>query len=287
MASEETKNVPFETLVLGPGGAKGYLHLGALALLHKHRLLSHVKNYIGVSIGAIVSLLLVCGYSPIDIITIAIKIDLFSSLSLMRVWNNLKKRMGLLSIHPMRHILEKLVQRKFKTVPTLEELYHHTGLTFTIVTNNISKSHGAEYLNYKNSPKLSCVEAVIMSANVPFLFLNYKYQDGLYIDGATVNPYPVDITPGDRSVLGLYLDNEDEKQSSSSASAYLFRVIQSPIREIYRRNREQAKHAHHLCLLGKTHDTLGISLTIQERALMILDGYGQAYDYVKEKGLLT
>ena len=57
-----------DIIVLGPGGSKGYIQLGALLRLELDNLLSNVVQYVGCSVGAIISLLMVVGYSANDII---------------------------------------------------------------------------------------------------------------------------------------------------------------------------------------------------------------------------
>ena len=57
---KESKSLwPPEVIVIGPGGCKGFLELGALLYLEKEGYLRSVKTYAGVSVGAVISLLIV------------------------------------------------------------------------------------------------------------------------------------------------------------------------------------------------------------------------------------
>jgi len=52
-----------DIVILGPGGIKGFLELGVLYALQNNNLLENVHTYVGVSVGSIISLLLVCGFA--------------------------------------------------------------------------------------------------------------------------------------------------------------------------------------------------------------------------------
>src|SRR5665648_189955 len=70
-----------DIIVLGSGGVKGFLHLGALCALKEYHMLDHVKTYVGVSVGAIVALLCVIGYNISEIIVFANETSLFNDFS--------------------------------------------------------------------------------------------------------------------------------------------------------------------------------------------------------------
>ena len=70
-----------DVLVLGPGAIKGFYMLGGLSKLEHNGYLSNVKVWVGVSIGSVISLLLICGYSIKEIIEIAINTDILSEMN--------------------------------------------------------------------------------------------------------------------------------------------------------------------------------------------------------------
>jgi len=61
----------FKTVVLSGGGTKGLLILGALQYYYEKSYynMDEVVTYCGTSIGSVISLLLICGYPPLDIFT--------------------------------------------------------------------------------------------------------------------------------------------------------------------------------------------------------------------------
>ena len=59
-------NKIYDTLVLSGSSIKGFAFLGALQYLYENNKLN-IDNYIGTSAGAIISYLLIIGYTPIEI----------------------------------------------------------------------------------------------------------------------------------------------------------------------------------------------------------------------------
>src|SRR6056297_3123288 len=85
-----------ELIVLGPGGVKGFLELGSLLVLEKWGWLDNVHTFVGVSVGAIISLLLICGYKVSEIIAEAADANIFQDMSTVR-FSDIKGNVGLVS----------------------------------------------------------------------------------------------------------------------------------------------------------------------------------------------
>ena len=72
-------------LVLGPGGIKGFAILGCLALLEDNGLFNETDTYCGVSIGALICLLMVAGYEIREIIGKAALLDIFKGMLILDI----------------------------------------------------------------------------------------------------------------------------------------------------------------------------------------------------------
>ncbi len=68
-----------ETLIVGSGGTKGFLFIGALEVFNEKGILKNVKKYVGVSVGSIISLYMILGFTTLEILNKAIDLDLFKS----------------------------------------------------------------------------------------------------------------------------------------------------------------------------------------------------------------
>jgi len=195
-----------EVLVLGPGGMKGFLELGTLYFLEEKNFFSEVTTFVGVSVGAIISLMMVCGYKVIEIIAESADTNIFNDLSSVSL-RDTQDKLGLVSSAPIKRKLVKMVLKKFGYIPNLKQLYEITGLKLVCVTANLDKET-AEYMSYETEPHLPVVDAVMYSMNIPIIFYKLKYMGCVYVDGALANPYPVDIfDDGKTAILGLYIES--------------------------------------------------------------------------------
>lgn len=276
-----------DILVLGPGGAKGFLELGALLKLHKINFLNRVHTYVGCSIGAVICLLLTCGYSPTEIISCALDADIFHDITTFRL-TDVKDNIGLISNHRIRQILIDKLEYKFGFVPTLNQLYLATGLKYVAVTLNLDKD-STEYLSYQTEPDLCCVEATLLSMNIPFLFYKLKYKGCTYIDGAFGNPYPIDIYDnGSVNILGIYISSTHpiiQESSDTNILRYLYKVIHSSMNQIKLRIQKScSNHCKHIGLYSPSLDTTGLTFDDKLKAKMLTIGYNEAESFLVQLG---
>ena len=274
-----------EILVLGPGGIKGFLELGALHILESKGLLTNVNTFVGVSVGAIISLLIVSGYSITEIIAEAADADIFNDLSSVSV-KDTREKLGLVSSAPIKRKLLKNVIEKFGYVPTLSQLFRSTGLKLVCVTANLDKER-PEYMSYETEPDISCVDAVMYSMNIPIIFYKLKYKGCVYVDGALGNPYPLDqYDDGNTNILGIYIESTcrtDHEPADSTTTMYFHKIIHFTMSELRRRIiKACSERCKHLCLPSKIVDSTGLSIDADLKAAMILSGYECGSKFIKE-----
>jgi predicted acylesterase/phospholipase RssA/Txe/YoeB family toxin of Txe-Axe toxin-antitoxin module len=289
-------------LVIGPGGIKGLKVLGFLSTLEDAGLLEYVDTYGGVSIGAIISLLIICGYEIREIIGEASKFDIFKELGAFNFKSVIENK-GLISNEPSRKILTQLVINKFGNVPSLKNLYMRTGKSFTTVTLNATDEK-CVLMDPFTHPDVSCVDATMFSMNIPFLFYQLVYRGKIYVDGALANPYPVDyFDDGNTNILGIYMKTSntgspspvyhhvpgtiiqkiDEPSVQISMGTYALKVIHSLMDQ--RRNhiiQNSSVRCKHVCLQTTIIDSVGYSVTIEDKALMLVEGFNEGKDFISQ-----
>lgn len=274
-----------DVLVLGPGGVKGFLELGALILLESEGLLRNVTSYAGVSVGAIIALLLVAGYTVTEVIADAVDTNLFQDLSSIDL-EHVKANVGLISNRAVKEKLISRLEEKFGILPNLEQLYLITGLEFMCVTMNLSKCR-AEYISRHTKPSMGCVDAVMLSMNIPLIFYKLKYQGCVYIDGAFANSYPIDqYDDGTRNILGIYIATEAADRTIPEdfpIPMYLYKIIDcSMVENRERIIRAASSRCRHLKLFSQTIDTLGLTMDIKTKSQLVLHGYQMAKEFVEQ-----
>jgi len=274
-----------EVLVLGPGGMKGFLELGTLYFLEEKNFFSEVTTFAGVSVGAIISLMMVCGYKVIEIIAESADTNIFNDLSSVSL-RDTQDKLGLVSSAPIKRKLVKMVLKKFGYVPNLQQLYEITGLKLVCVTANLDKET-AEYMSYETEPHLPVVDAVMYSMNIPIIFYKLKYMGCVYVDGALANPYPADIfDDGKTAILGLYIESAsktDSEPTNSTTTMYIHKLIHFTMTQLRNRIIEScSEKCKHICLPTEIIDTAGLTIDAHVKADMIVKGYCIAQKFLEE-----
>ncbi len=279
----------YNVLVLGPGGNKGCVELGALEYVEMTQRLGRLDVIVGVSIGAIIGLLKVCGYNAASILEYAISTNMLDMSNLIPSMSQILVHQGIFSNISFEHKLTDYVKAKFGFVPTLLQLYNATGILYTTVVTNVTvtKDHPIqmpEYFNYKTEPHLSCVTAALMSANIPGLFSKTEYKNGIYVDGALGNPYPVDIydNPGN-NILGISIISLPFSGGKNMVD-YMVQSINAPISQLRERIKGAASNrVTHLFIQIEMNDALGFMADENLKKEMFILGFKSAKDFY-EKG---
>lgn len=267
-----------EVLVLGPGGIKSLLILGALFRLNQEpSLLSNVKTYIGVSAGSLISLLLVAGYSIEEIVIEAVGEDLLRDLAVINFSG--QETMGLIEHTKIRERLNSKIKNKFGKILTLKQLYLATGLTYISVSSNLTQGT-PYYFSWESDPDLSCVEAALFSMNIPFLFQKLNYQGCLMVDGALTDPCPVLYKDDkERDILAISLTSY---QAGEGLLKYFNMVIQAPMSRLKQLSLEKmSNRCRHIDIECPTLDTLGFSLDAKAKAELLVLGYKKGEEFLK------
>ena len=158
----------YTRLVLSGGETKGLAQLGALHYFWENGQLGHqtITHYAGASVGSLITLLLVCRYSPFEIWTHVYGVDSFFSLQFPDSPTSLFNSYGLMSVDGVIGKVRELVESRYGTIPTMLELYEDTEKMFVVSVTNLTERH-VEYCSYLSTPGLSCLDAVRASCSIP------------------------------------------------------------------------------------------------------------------------
>jgi predicted acylesterase/phospholipase RssA len=291
-------NIPFDTVVLSGGGTKGLYTLGALHYYYEQKryIPSEVETYIGTSVGSAISVLLVCGYLPMEIFRELYMMDSFfdvrhDNISFLDVVKNVFKNMGLLPIDSLILKIEKLIIAKLGEVPTLERLYEITKKKLICVVTNVTERK-VEYFNHENHPNLKCTDAVKMSCNIPLVFQKIRYNGCYYVDGAMLNNFAIDYADKKTNrILGIYLPNHDPP-SDESFGGYLGHIIISMQDEMNRvRLRNIEDNVTIVVIYSEKNDgMIEVNISSNKKMGMFLDGIKAAKikdteEYIRVEGI--
>ena len=197
----------YDELILSSGSVKACIFIGGLTELNKVFPLHNFKYMTGCSAGSILITLLNIGYTLNELkeVLLNIDFDFFQEFKLKNFFNNC----GFDSGNKIENLLKAFFLNKNISVDiTFNELYIKTNMTLTLNTVNITKGI-VEYNNYINSPNMSVLLALRMSMNIPVIYPPISYNDNLYVDGALLDPYPINYIKNTRKIGFVIYDIEE------------------------------------------------------------------------------
>lgn len=271
----------YDSVVLSGGGSKGLCQLG---LLHRYvesgkLVLEKINVYAGTSIGSMIALLLVCGYTPMEIFQEIHSIKSFFNVNDNQGFWEIFRNFGLASIDTFSKHIENMVARKFEGyIPTLEELYEKTGKLLLIVVTNVTKMR-KEVFSHISSPRLKCTDAMKMSCNLPLLFTRIRYRGCYYVDGGLVCNVALNEIPGTcKRTLCLVTMGTDATSKDMSFMNYLFRLVILPINQITHLNCQRRPHLDTTMIVMTFNNVPILDLTMDDDAKMnmFMLGYTRA-----------
>jgi NTE family protein len=209
----------YDTLILAGNSTNAVVTLGALQYLYDNGLMNNIKNYVGVSSGAILSTLLLIGYKPLELLTYLCVEKIFKKMIHFNISNILLLRKPLMTFDPIEKILEILITEKIGFVPTIkaaEELFCKK-IVFTSYNLTDDKE---EYITSEKYADMSIINGIRMSSTFPLIFEPFKYGGKLYLDGGLFNNFPLEY--GENltitKCIGIVTNNPQKKYSEEMSN---------------------------------------------------------------------
>lgn len=234
--SVDFNNFPgtFKRLVISGGGPRGLATLGALHYIHENNGLEHIEEFWGTSVGSVISLLLLIGYTPFEAFHQFFMLEHFADPSALDIQSILEESAFCpieIFGNKIRHFVEKKLGKGAD--PTFFELYAQFGKKIHIIGTNTDTMRG-ECFDVDTQPLMSIIEAVEISCDLPYIFTKKKYQGHTYVDGGFINNYPVNMADdGDTYCLGVCVFG-DMTVSGSDYIGWIYRLLHIPIMELHR-----------------------------------------------------
>jgi NTE family protein len=157
-------------LALGSGGLRGLAHVGVLKVLERENI--PIDYIAGCSIGSLIGALYSVGLDPDTILKLA---------------KNLKRRHWLDFIMPKMGIISGERVLAMMRLLTRNKRFCELNTPLAVVATELSS--GKEVIFTEGE----VAQAVRASISVPGIFVPYKIDDMLLVDGAVLNPTPIDL----------------------------------------------------------------------------------------------
>ena len=278
--------IPPRKLVLSGGGIRVTAHVGALKGLNDKGYLRFIREYIGVSAGALLSTLFVIGYTIQQIEKLCMELDF----SVIRNFDpadalDVLEKYGLDS----GENLEKLVHSVFrvKGVPidlTFEQAVQRDMPLLRIFATDLNTCSFIEF-SAKKTPDTPIIFALRASMCIPLYFnpIQDPRTKHLLVDGGVIANYPIDYLTEDEQEESIGLKFNDvitTVESHESLIVFLNQLLAASFVSMKKSNRHYNKTITIPC--GE-YPSWNFEASKEDRKLLYDIGYKAANDYMKLK----
>lgn len=214
----------YKVLVLSGGSTKGFAQLGALH--HFRNNISEIDTFVGTSIGAIISYMLILGYPPIAIYLMFQNIKLGEMPSPILFMEDY----GLYDENPCITYVRKLTIEKFGKDITFMDLFNLTNKRLFVTGTNVDKGKSIVF-NHHSFPDMKVCDALDISSRIPMLFTPIIYEGDRYCDGGVMLSTPLNIiNDGYTPILCISVNSIVSK--ATSFFDYTFSIVDCSMKSI-------------------------------------------------------
>jgi NTE family protein len=246
-------------LVIGPAAMGIFSLIGCLKSMENN--LTDVEEISGSSAGAIITLLMALGMSLDEIFKLTLSIDVtkLMKIKITSFYNNF----GFVDMEPIR---KKLVEM-CKCDPTFKDI--DMKIYISAFCLNTSET---VYFSKDTHPDMKVIDAVCMSMAVPVIFSCGKYKGNTYIDGGTMEQYPLapflDKKPHEITCIKIKL-NKIFKENISNPKEFIEALILSTLSN----RTEYDKSIEVVEVNVEDTDIFNFSMTYEEKIRLFNMGY--------------
>lgn len=169
------------------GGAKGIAYIGVLEYLEESGCFQRIKTFSGTSIGALISLLAVLGYTSKELTRIICKLDIdkIKDIKIKKFFTNF----GIDSCVKIVYLLKQFFLKKnINPDVSFKELYDLTGKRLDILATKLV-DYSSVIFNYINTPEECVLNCLLHSMRIPFIWGVNKKE--VYVDGCFSSNIPI------------------------------------------------------------------------------------------------
>lgn len=228
----------YTSIVIAGGAMKVMAVIGVIRHLEDYNMIKHIKNFVGTSAGAIISLLLALKYTSFEIKKIVLECLEDKTLTNFDAEGifDMMTSYGINNGENLEKIFIKLIKRKYphNSNMTFVEFAKATGNNLIICASNLSKER-AEYFSVNTTPTLSVAKAVMTSCSIPLMFCPVNINDDIYLDGGLYNNFPIDYFTENRlhDILGINIicKNYQKYENFFQYMKFIFHSIISKVHQ--------------------------------------------------------
>jgi predicted acylesterase/phospholipase RssA len=197
--------------VFSGGGINGFAHIGVWRFLedvwsaNNLSLSKSVRGAAGASVGSIIALAMVLGYSSHELEAFAVKAlegsKGMSKINIEGLYNGTST--GLMPWNMISDFVREIIKLKTGNSDlTFGELKDHCACEYVCTTHNITQLRG-EFFGTEHTPDVPVWKGVTMSCLHPILFDSMKHNGDEYYDGGLSNSLPLEVFNPEHTIASL------------------------------------------------------------------------------------
>uniref|UniRef100_A0A6C0HEV3 PNPLA domain-containing protein n=1 Tax=viral metagenome TaxID=1070528 RepID=A0A6C0HEV3_9ZZZZ len=271
--------IPPKRLLFSGGGMRVIAYLGVLQVLKEELLLKHVREFCGVSAGALVATMMALGYSLEKIQRFCLEYDFTNVRSLEPdTMLQFTETFGIDSGYMLKKLIDKILKHKnlsndatFQDVPNLR-IWASDINSMTLIEFSIQKT-----------PNISISFALRASMAFPLYYIPLKHPESgnILVDGAVFDNYPIlSLTSKERDeTLGFIFESKNGHIEISDISKYISVIIQGHYRSLYQNHIQQYRNKTIVIPCGNF-PMLHFEASLEEKMTLIKCGRKATLDFL-------
>lgn len=248
--------------------------------------LFNINTICAVSVGTIFSLIYLLGYTYIEMLEEVLlkKFETLKNVKIMNFVNKYGLDSGELLINWVK---ELMVRKKIDPEITLNSFFEQTNVDFQIMATNLNK-YCFKKFNYKDTPNVKVLDAIRMSISIPFIFTMEKYEGDIYVDGAMIDNYPINLFQNNLdNVLGFKLINLGEMDTHlvderiDDIESYIYHILSCYVvqKEKHTTRNDDFKKCTIYIHIENVTQSVNFALTPVEKNKLIRIGYDSTNNF--------
>lgn len=271
-------------ICLSGGGVRIGGHSGALEELESLNMLINVKEWMGVSAGALMSLCKVLGYTTKGIHALCTEFD-FENVIDLDSGPGCLINFGIDTGERLQRLINAVLHIKgFSSDITFQELYEKTNKSLRVFATDLNDGIYIEF-SHKLTPDYHVSLATRASMSFPYYFqpVEDPLTGHLLSDGGIINNYPLEILTDEErhETLGILFLEQIKPLEEPTLQNLLMRPCQLLLagrgKSLY-----NGYSKHTICIRTKCYDSLKFNLSVEEKKQVIEEGKEAVKNYLKQ-----
>ena len=263
-------------LIFGGAGTRLLCYVGALKAISTTISINQIKEFVGVSAGSIIALLLALQLPLADIEQTIINYnfrdmfhnDPFSPDTIIDATDT----WGLDDGKAFKEQIAKFLEMHgFSPRLTFEQLHRLTKSSLRILACDIEDARYYE-LSHTHTPKVSIIDAVYASCAIPLYFYPARINNKLLVDGGMVHSFPLTYFTHKEicESMGIQIISRISKQNPTDSLEYFWRIVGMILNPPV-----NYKVPKYICTINVNSFFVDWSMTHEQKLEMIQEGYSQ------------